>query len=61
VHARESGAHGFFELTQSLAKYTRPSILAEVGVKTEVFTRFSTVAGRAGSIYTPRDARWRDR
>jgi hypothetical protein len=54
-------ANGLFELTQSLAKYTRANILTEGGVKTEVFTRFSTVAGGAGSIDTPRDVRGRDR
>ncbi|MES2724376.1 MAG: catalase, partial [Pseudomonadota bacterium] len=57
VHARGSAAHGFFELTESLEKYTRAKILTEVGVKTELFTRFSTVAGGAGSVDTPRDVR----
>lgn len=57
VHARGSGAHGVFELTKSLKKYTRAKILTEVGVKTETFVRFSTVAGGAGSIDTPRDVR----
>jgi catalase len=57
VHARGSAAHGFFELTSSLKKYTRAKILTEVGVKTPVFTRFSTVAGGAGSVDTPRDVR----
>ena len=57
VHARGSGAHGYFELTHSLAGYTRARVLTEVGVKTPVFTRFSTVAGGAGSVDTPRDVR----
>ncbi|HTB76439.1 MAG TPA: catalase [Polyangiaceae bacterium] len=57
VHARGSAAHGTFELTTSLAKYTTAKILTEVGVKTPVFTRFSTVAGGAGSVDTPRDVR----
>ena len=57
VHARGSAAHGFFELTKSLGKVTRAKILTEVGVKTPVFTRFSTVAGGAGSVDTPRDVR----
>ncbi len=57
VHARGSGAHGYFELTKSLAKYTRAKVLTEVGKRTEVFTRFSTVAGGAGSVDTPRDVR----
>ena len=57
VHARGSAAHGFFELTESLAQYTRAKVLTEVGVKTPLFTRFSTVAGGAGSVDTPRDVR----
>ncbi|MBC8058357.1 MAG: catalase [Rhizobiales bacterium] len=57
VHARGSAAHGYFELTESLSKYTRAKVLTEVGVKTPVFTRFSTVAGGAGSVDTPRDVR----
>jgi catalase len=57
VHARGSGAHGFFELTHSLAEFTTAKILTETGKKTELFTRFSTVAGGAGSVDTPRDVR----
>ena len=57
VHARATGAHGFFELTASLKKYTTARILTEVGEKTPVFTRLSTVAGGAGSVDTPRDVR----
>lgn len=57
VHARGSAAHGYFELTKSLAPLTHAKILTEVGVKTPVFTRFSTVAGGAGSVDTPRDVR----
>jgi catalase len=57
VHARATGAHGFFELTASLKRYTTARILTEVGVKTPLFTRISTVAGGAGSVDTPRDVR----
>ena len=57
VHARATGAHGFFELTASLNQYTTARILTEVGDKTPVFTRISTVAGGAGSVDTPRDVR----
>jgi catalase len=57
VHARGSAAHGYFELTRSLHEYTRARVLTEVGVRTPVFTRFSTVAGGAGSVDTPRDVR----
>jgi catalase len=57
VHARGSGAHGYFELTDTLSEFTRAKVLTEVGQKTEVFARFSTVAGGAGSVDTPRDVR----
>ncbi|CAH0316055.1 catalase [Roseomonas sp. CECT 9278] len=57
VHARGSAAHGYFELTDSLADVTTARILTEVGQRTEVFVRFSTVAGGAGSVDTPRDVR----
>jgi catalase len=57
VHARGTAVHGYFELTKSLAQYTTAKILTEIGEKTPVFTRFSTVAGGAGSVDTPRDVR----
>lgn len=57
VHARGTGAHGFFELTDSLSDLTTARILGEVGEKTEVFTRFSTVAGSKGSMDLARDVR----
>lgn len=57
VHARGSAAHGYFELDKSLARYTRAKLFTEVGKRTPVFTRFSTVAGGAGSVDTPRDVR----
>jgi catalase len=57
VHARATGVHGFFQLTSSLKKYTTARVLTEVGEKTSVFTRISTVAGGAGSVDTPRDVR----
>ena len=57
VHARGSAAHGVFTLTKSLKKYTTARILTAVGEETETFTRFSTVAGGAGSVDTPRDVR----
>lgn len=57
VHARGTGVHGHFELTHSLAAYTTASILTEVGEKTPLFTRISTVAGGSGSVDTPRDVR----
>ncbi len=57
VHARGSAAHGYFELTESLDKYTTAKILTETGKQTPLFTRFSTVAGNKGSKDTPRDVR----
>ena len=57
VHARGSGAHGHFELSESLADYTTAKVLTETGKKIPIFVRFSTVAGGAGSVDTPRDVR----
>ena len=57
VHARGFGAHGFFQLTDSLKGVSRAAIFNEVGVKTPVFVRFSTVAGNKGSADMARDVR----
>jgi catalase len=57
VHARGSGAHGFFEAYKSLARYTRAAPFAKAGKITPVFVRFSTVAGERGSKDTARDVR----
>jgi len=57
VHARGSGAHGYFELYKPLGKYTKAGFLNDTSVKTPVFVRFSTVAGSAGSTDMARDAR----
>ncbi len=57
VHARGSGAHGYFELTESLSKYTKAIFLQKPGTRTPVFVRFSTVAGSRGSTDMPRDVR----
>ena len=57
VHARGTAVHGFFELTASLSDYTTASVLTEVGPRTPLFARFSTVAGGSGSVDTPRDVR----
>ena len=57
VHARGTGAHGYFQPTKSLAKLTKASFLQNPSQKTEVFVRFSTVAGGAGSVDLPRDVR----
>jgi catalase len=57
VHARGSGAHGYFECYEPLAHLTRASIFAAAGKRTPVFVRFSTVAGERGSTDTARDVR----
>jgi Catalase len=57
VHARGYGAHGYFELTDSLSDITRADIFQRVGEKTEAFVRFSTVAGSKGSSDLARDVR----
>ncbi len=57
VHARGTAAHGYFECTSSLADVTRADLFQKKGQRTDVFVRFSTVAGGAGSIDTPRDVR----
>ena len=57
VHARGSGAHGVFECTQAIPELTRASIFQKAGNSCPAFVRFSTVAGGAGSIDTPRDVR----
>ena len=57
VHARGSGAHGYFQPTKSLSRLTKAAFLQDPKKKTEVFARFSTVAGGAGSGDMPRDVR----
>jgi catalase len=57
VHARGSGAHGYFECYEPLTKITRASVFSEAGKRTPVFVRFSTVAGERGSTDTARDVR----
>ena len=57
VHARGSGAHGYFQPYKSMAHLTRAAFLQDPKQKTPVFVRFSTVAGGAGSGDTPRDVR----
>ncbi|HZG73029.1 MAG TPA: catalase [Chondromyces sp.] len=57
VHARGFGAHGFFQVYESMAEYTRAKFLQDPSVKTPVFVRFSTVAGSRGSADSVRDVR----
>jgi catalase len=57
VHARGSGAHGYFECYEGIPQFTKAAPLREAGKITPVFVRFSTVAGERGSKDTARDVR----
>lgn len=57
VHARGSAAHGYFQVYESMAQYTKAGFLQDPSVKTPVFVRFSTVAGSRGSTDLARDVR----
>lgn len=57
VHARGSAAHGYFQVYESMQKYTKAKFLQDPSKKTPVFVRFSTVAGFRGSADTVRDVR----
>src|ERR1700751_4793382 len=56
VHAKGSGAHGFFEVTEDVSQYTKAALF-QPGRRTPLFIRFSTVAGELGSADTVRDPR----
>jgi catalase len=57
VHARGSGAHGYFQVYKPMAGLTKAAFLQDPSVKTPVFVRFSTVAGSRGSTDLARDVR----
>lgn len=57
VHARGFGAHGYFQVYESMGQYTKAKFLQDPSVQTPVFVRFSTVAGSRGSADTVRDVR----
>lgn len=57
VHAKGTGAHGFFEVTEDVTWFTKASFLSTVGKRTPMFARFSTVAGEQGYADTVRDPR----
>jgi catalase len=57
VHAKGSGAFGFFEVTEDVTQWTSAAFLSAVGKQTPMFARFSTVAGELGSPDTVRDPR----
>ncbi len=57
MHAKGSGAFGTFKVTHDITKYTKAKIFSEVGKETEMFARFSTVAGERGAADAERDIR----
>lgn len=57
MHAKGSGAFGKFTVTHDVSKYTKAKIFEKVGKETELFTRFSTVAGERGAADAERDIR----
>lgn len=57
VHAKGSGAYGTFTVTHDITKYTKAKIFSEIGKKTDMIARFSTVGGEKGSADTERDPR----
>ncbi len=57
MHAKGSGAYGIFTVTHDITKYTKAKIFSEVGKQTELFTRFTTVAGERGAADAERDIR----
>ncbi|MEO5361256.1 MAG: catalase [Nitrospirota bacterium] len=57
MHAKGSGAYGTFTVTNDITKYTKAKIFSEIGKKTELFVRFSTVAGERGAADAERDIR----
>lgn len=57
VHAKGSGAYGTLTITHDITRYTKASVFAKVGKKTDAFLRFSTVAGERGAADAERDVR----
>jgi len=57
MHAKGSGAYGIFTVTNDITRYTKASIFAKVGKQTEMFARFSSVAGERGAADAERDIR----
>ncbi len=57
MHAKGSGAYGTFTVTHDITKYTSAALFSEIGKKTDMFVRFSTVAGERGAADAERDIR----
>jgi len=57
MHAKGSGAYGSFTVTHDISQYSKASLFSEIGKKTDLFVRFSTVAGERGAADAERDIR----
>jgi len=57
MHAKGSGAFGNFTVTHDITRYTKAKIFSKIGMKTDLFVRFSTVAGERGAADAERDIR----
>jgi len=57
MHAKGSGAFGIFTVTHDITKYTKANIFSKIEKKTDLFVRFSTVAGERGAADAERDIR----
>jgi catalase len=57
MHAKGSGAYGTFTVTHDITAYTKAKIFSAIGKKTDLFVRFSTVAGERGAADAERDIR----
>ena len=57
MHAKGSGAYGKLTLTRDITRYTRAKLFAEIGKTTDLFLRFSTVAGERGAADAERNIR----
>src|SRR5215472_2216361 len=61
MHAKGWGAHGTFTVTRDITAYTKAKIFSDIGKKTPMFARFSTVAGERGAADAERDIRYASR
>jgi len=57
MHAKGSGAYGTFTVTHDITKYTKANLFSQIGKQTDMFVRFSTVAGERGAADAERDIR----
>lgn len=57
VHAKGAGAYGYFEVTHDITKYSKAKVFSQIGLRTPIAVRFSTVGGESGSADTVRDPR----